>query len=121
VNESDPTGRNPHELGAKLDAGKPSVQRGVLNYFPRALLEIARVSDHGQEKYTWGGWKSVPDGINRYSDARLRHACYEAMGEINDRDSGLLHAAHEAWNSLARLELILCEMEKKIARTQIRC
>lgn len=111
--EQDPTGRNPHEPGAKLDAGKPSVRRGFIKYFPRAILAVSAVSDHGQKKYTWGGWKEVPDGINRYGDAELRHMCYEAMGQLIDRDSEALHAAHEAWNAMARLELILCEMEKK--------
>lgn len=112
--EFDPLGYKPHEPGAKLDAGKPSVRRGFINYFPRAILAVAAVSDHGQKKYTWGGWKEVPDGINRYGDAELRHMCYEAMGQKIDLDSDALHAAHEAWNAMARLELILCEMEKKL-------
>lgn len=34
------------------------------------------------------------------------------LAELNP-DSQLLHAAHLAWNALARLELILREMEKK--------
>src|SRR5512135_1417397 len=35
--EADPTGRQPHEPGAKLDAGKAPVLRGAIAYFPRAL------------------------------------------------------------------------------------
>jgi hypothetical protein len=114
--ESDPTGRAPSTPGAKLDAGKPPLLRGVLQYFPRALQAVAEVSAHGAAKYTWKGWETVPDGVARYGDALARHLVKEAAGPL-DQDSGLLHAAHAAWNALARLELILREQEAvKLAR-----
>lgn len=110
--EHDPDGKGSHEMGAKLDADKSPVRRGLLEYFPRACLAIAKVSVFGAKKYAWHGWKFVPDGINRYGDAQLRHICKAIIeGEI-DVDSGQLHAAHEAWNALARLELILLEKER---------
>jgi hypothetical protein len=112
--ESDPTGRAPHEPGAKLDAGKAPVLRGLLAYFPRACRAVADVSAHGAGKYTWRGWETVPDGIDRYGDALVRHLLTE---DERDRDSGLLHAAHAAWNALARLELILREQERQAAPT----
>ena len=31
----------------------------------------------------------------------------EASGHVQDDESGLQHAAHAAWNALARLELML--------------
>ena len=111
VQETDPTGRNKHEPGAKLDAGKAPVFRGAIGYFPRAITEVAKVSGFGASKYTWKGWETVPDGVNRYSDAMVRHLAYEGEGEILDPDSGLLHAAHAAWNALARLELMLKEKD----------
>lgn len=105
--EIDPNGKNPNEPGAKLDAGKAPIVRGVLCYFPRALEEVAKVSGFGAAKYTWGGWESVPDGVSRYSDAMGRHIIGEAIdGEI-DPATGLPHAAQVAWNALARLELML--------------
>jgi hypothetical protein len=107
--ESDPTGRAPSTPGAKLDAGKPPLLRGALGYFPNALAAVAMVSEYGAQKYTWKGWETVPDGIDRYGDALVRHLCSEHKGEQADKDSGLLHAAHAAWNALARLELILRE------------
>lgn len=109
--EKDPTGRDPHQPGAKLDAGKPCVFRGAIGYFPRAIERVAAISTFGASKYAWRGWETVPDGINRYSDALGRHLLYEARGELVDPDSGELHAAHAAWNCLARLELILREKE----------
>ena len=110
--ERDPNGKNQHEPGAKLDAGK--LRAGlVLGGFARALQEVSRVGTHGAAKYTDNGWATVPNGINRYTDAMLRHYMDECMGEKYDRDlPGLLHAAQVAWNALARLELMLREGEK---------
>lgn len=104
--ESDPTGKDPHQPGAKLDAGK--VEMGlILNGMPRALLQVARVATYGANKYTRDGWMSVPDGPRRYTDAMYRHLNAEARGEVHDADTQLEHAAHAAWNALARLELLL--------------
>ncbi len=72
-------------------------------------MAVAEVSEFGARKYTWNGWESVPDGAARYGDAEVRHICKAVVEGERDSDSGLLHAAHEAWNSLARLELILKE------------
>ena len=109
--EKDPYGKNPHEPGTKLDAGKPCMYRGLINYFPRAVEAVAEISTFGASKYAWKGWEAVPDAIPRYSDAMVRHLTKEAAGEVLDPDSGLLHAAHTAWGALARLELILRERE----------
>lgn len=110
--ESDPTGRSPHELGAKLDAGKVSAFRGAIDYFPRAINSVAAVSTFGASKYAWKGWETVPDGVARYSDALVRHLLAEGRGELTDGDSKMLHAAHAAWNALARLELMLREQDE---------
>lgn len=111
--EIDPNGKQPHEMGAKLDAGKAPISQGVLQYFPRALQEVSLVSLVGSKKYAWKGWEAVPDGINRYSDALGRHLLAEAIeGEI-DIDTGMLHAAQIAWNALARLELMKRKKEQE--------
>lgn len=95
----------------KYDAGKPAVFRGLIDYFPRAVEQVASVSTFGASKYAWKGWEGVDDGINRYSDAMARHLLEEAKGKPFDSDSGLLHAAHVAWGALARLELMLRERD----------
>ncbi|MFJ1257877.1 dATP/dGTP diphosphohydrolase domain-containing protein [Cupriavidus sp. CuC1] len=112
MSERDPTGRNPHEPGAKLDAGKAPVRRGLLEYFPRACMAVAQVSASGAAKYAWNGWEQVPNGVDRYGDAEARHICKAAIEGPVDADYGHLHAAHEAWNALARLELLLRENER---------
>lgn len=109
--QTDPNGLDPHAPGAKLDAGKPCGQQGLIEYFPRALEMVSAISTFGASKYSWGGWRTVDDGINRYSNAKVRHALSEAKGEFFDPESGYLHAGHEAWNALARLELMLRELE----------
>ncbi len=109
--ERDPHGKKQHEPGAKLDAGKPPVLRGALHYFPRSLEYIAKISEVGARKYTWKGWEDVPDGVNRYGDAMIRHVLAESIDGPTDGQTGLLHAGHAAWNALARLELMLKEGE----------
>lgn len=100
-------------LGAiKLDGGKPCAYRGAISYFPRAVEAVAAVSTFGASKYAWEGWRGVDDGLNRYSDAMVRHLLREGEKEVVDPDSRLLHAAHTAWNALARLELILQEKDR---------
>jgi hypothetical protein len=109
LEESDPNGVGQHEPGAKLDAGK--VRAGVLGQFSRALLAVAEVGTHGAEKYSRGGWQTVENGIERYGDAGWRHKLKGAYEDL-DPDSNLKHKAHEAWNILAELELILREENK---------
>lgn len=104
VNEVDPTGRSPHEPGAKLDAGKPKLGLVFLG-FSRALAAVGDVGTYGAEKYSPRGWEAVPEGIERYTDAMLRHLLAEASESVDV--SGLPHAAQVAWNALARLELML--------------
>lgn len=106
--ETDPNGRDPHQSGAKLDAGKNRLSL-VMHGFPRALQAVGHVATYGAEKYTPNGWRDVPNGIERYSDAMYRHLLAEAAGELQDKDTCLLHAAHSAWNALARLELMLIQ------------
>lgn len=108
----DPNGKGQHEPGAKMDAGKVRVGL-VLGGFSRALTEVSRVGTNGARKYTDNGWMEVPGGIARYTDALGRHLLEEASGELIDQEWGLLHAAHAAWNALARLELMLKEGEQK--------
>lgn len=109
--EHDPNGIGQGQPGAKFDAGKSPVRKGLLEYFPRACMAVADVSAFGASKYAWNGWETVPDGVSRYGDAQQRHVCKARIEGPVDADSGLLHAAHEAWNALARLELMLREAQ----------
>lgn len=108
--EADPTGRKPSDPGAKLDQGK--VRMGlVLGGFANALREVCVVGTKGAAKYSDNGWKEVPDGQARYTDALYRHLNKHQAGEVVDPEWSLLHLAHAAWNCLSILELELTKKE----------
>ena len=90
--------------GLKHDNGKTQLSL-VFHGFPNALVEVAKVAEFGASKYAKDNWVTVANGIERYTDAKMRHSLYK-VGGVDD-ESGLLHAAHEAWNALAVVELYL--------------
>lgn len=64
----------------------------------------------------------MPNGRQRYGAALTRHLLVEDDFETDNGPGGLgeevLHAAQVAWNSCARLELILRELEERNANTK---
>jgi len=93
----------------KHDEGKPMVGL-MMDDFSLALMEVAKVSTFGIEKYKErGSWKKVQDASNRYEDALCRHSLQKGR----DNESGLLHKAHRAWNALAVLELELMKNQEE--------
>lgn len=96
----------------KFDGGKPLASIPFQD-FPKALMAVAEVGTFGAKKYSRSSWKTVPDALTRYTDAKFRHIL---MGQVehHDAESGLMHAAHEAWNALATLELMIEENQKKM-------
>ena len=91
--------------GRKDDREKPLA--GVLLDFSRALEAVVDVGTYGAKKYARGNWQFVPNGFERYTDAMLRHLLAEQQVDGYDEESECLHAAHVAWNALARLEILL--------------
>lgn len=101
--EKDPNGLSAHAPGAKLDAGKPFA--GLIMDFGPALKAVVAVGTFGARKYSRGGWKSVPDAIQRYTDAKFRHELDLACGETHDPESGYPHDWHVLWNQMAIVTL----------------
>lgn len=91
--------------GTKHDANKPDPTL-ILDGMPRAIMALAEVGTFGAKKYTRNGWRTVPNGYQRYKAAQDRHRL-ASNTEAYDEESGCLHLAHEAWNALAKLELFL--------------
>jgi hypothetical protein len=91
----------------KYDAGKAPLVRGCFRKFPDALEAVATVSQYGAKKYEVpievDGWKTIDQSDARYTDAEGRHLIRVGY----DFESGLLHAAHKAWDALAGLQLAL--------------
>jgi len=111
MTEHDPHGKNPHEPGAKLDAGKNRLAL-VLGEFSRAIWEVGEVGTYGAVKYTPRGWLEVPNREERYFDAALRHIFRDLQGETLDPETRLSHIAHAVWDLLAVLEVRLREDER---------
>ena len=93
-----------HAPGAKDDKAKPMA--GVLLDFSRALQLVADVGTYGAKKYKRQAWCVVPEGSQRYLDAMMRHLlAMDVDPDGLDKETGLPHLAHVAWNALAVLEL----------------
>lgn len=100
------------EKGLKFDNGKAPLVRGALQYFPKALMLVARVSEFGATKYAWDDWRHVPEAETRYLDALGRHLALDGAEDF-DEDSSFDHIAHVAWNALAVLELRIKKIEEE--------
>jgi hypothetical protein len=82
--------------------------RGVLDYFPRAVMAIANVSFVGNEQHNPGQpmhW--ARDKSTDHADCILRHLA--ERGTVDD--DGLRHSAKVAWRALALLETELEALE----------
>lgn len=84
---------------------------GVLDYFPHALLEVAKASVAGNKQHLngqplhWDMSKSSDE-----SDAMIRHYL-----ERYDMDTdGVLHAGKMSWRALAFTERLILERIKQI-------
>lgn len=93
----------------KQKAAKVPVWQGVFAYFSNALQAVGAISRMGAAKHNEGKmptkWRDYP--VDVYSDALARHITEEGKGIAYDPESNMLHAAHAAWNALARLEKLL--------------
>jgi hypothetical protein len=95
---------------------KPQPLRGTIHRFPRAMLEIAKVSQFGAEKHEVPmgdmGYLHVPDADVVYGEAEMRHIlALPIEGAVNHGDGDLFHKAQKAWNALADLEVFLYRRE----------
>lgn len=97
-----PPGPAPGLLTTDKAARKATpIATGVVDYFPRALAEIARVSKAGNDQHNpgqplhWDKTKSTD-----HADCIARHLI--ERGTIDD--DGMRHSAKLAWRALALLE-----------------
>ena len=85
--------------GRKNDSDKP----GLDMLSSKALIEIAKVMDHGKRKYAKHNWRS---GIvfSRLIAAVLRHILAWNDGETLDSETGISHLAHASCGLMFLLE-----------------
>lgn len=89
---------------------------GVLDYFPAALIEVAKVSKAGNDQHNpgqplhWARGKSMDQ-----ADTLLRH--FVERGSVDS--DGLRHSAKMAWRALALLQLELEAEGAPLARAAV--
>jgi len=109
---------NLNQSGVKDDANK-------LRYdlIPTsAITGLAEVLTMGAKKYTPNGWRSVPNGIERYYAAVYRHLLAWRNGEQIDPESDLHHLKHVMINVAFLLELSSDEKDNsKTNKSPIDC
>lgn len=110
-NEMKPYVRNEEEESqmGQESAGRFSAGKTRFDLMaPLALDEIARVYTYGTQKYDddnwWKGLKWKKDVFG----CILRHVWKWFRGEKFDKESGLHHLAHAAWNCMALMEYERC-------------
>lgn len=87
---------------------------GLLDYFPAALAEVARVSRAGNDKHNPGQPLHHSRGKSTdHADSLLRHLA--DRGYI-DPDTGMRHSAEVAWRALALLQEELEDAGAPLAR-----
>lgn len=101
----------------EMKQAKAKVWQGCMNYFPDALMEVARVSEFGAIKHDnpleERGFMHERYTIPELNDAITRHMLGLAKGEINLEDAGVYNRAQIAWGALASLQKILEEEKDK--------
>lgn len=97
--------------GIKFDGGKPRLAE-MIQDFAVPLRELCKVWEFGALKYGKSNWKELDNGEERYTNAMLRHLLEE---HPFDEETNFLHAAHIAFNALARLHFIVEKQEKETA------
>lgn len=67
---------------------------------PEFIEEVGEVLTFGASKYPANSWQKIPDAVDRYYAAAMRHILAWRKGEKNDSESGLSHLAHAATNMM---------------------
>lgn len=72
---------------------------------PSFIMTIGKIMTYGIEEqgYVEGSWREVPDPINRYYAALMRHILAWRDGEKYDPQSGYHHLAHAGANVMILL------------------
>ena len=83
-----------------FDDGKTQLQ-WVLSM--QGLDDVANVGAYGAKKYGQSNWRGGSEYM-RYLGSIIRHVARVIRGETLDRESGLPHLAHCAYNCLILLE-----------------
>lgn len=93
------------------------VQTGCLDYFPKTIAAVARLSLAGNRKHNpgeplhWSREKS-----NDHADCIARHQLERGTFDSD----GFLHEVHTAWRAMAQCELALEKLEDMVPPASLR-
>lgn len=108
-----PSGSNDRK-NIPLDRKNIPLCTGVLDYFPAALAEVAKLSKIGNDKHNPGEPLHHARGKSMdHADCILRHLA--DRGTV-DPETGLDHAVMVAWRALAQLQELLESRGAPLAR-----
>ena len=100
-----------HPLISEHAARKAApIATGVLDYFPDAITDMARLSKIGNDQHNPGeplGWQREKSSDHR--DCMLRHT---KESRVIDTDN-VLHATKAAWRACAEAQLAIEELRAK--------
>jgi len=75
---------------------------------PYAIEQLAKVFTLGARKYSENNWLEKPMAWSRIIASLHRHLNAFQQGEDLDKETGLSHVAHVAWNAMALLSYTKC-------------
>lgn len=87
------------------------VYSGFIKYFPLAILEVARLSQKGNDQHNPGKplhWDRSKSGDEL--DALSRHLIDTVLDPVDDDE--MLHATKVAWRAMANLQKLLEQNDK---------
>ena len=111
IMEISPSTTPKFNAGIKYDSNKLRMGE-MIKDFKVPLESLCEVWTFGANKYEKSNWKLLDNGIDRYTNALVRHLVAEEDCMYDD-ESKLLHASHIAFNALARLYFIIKEIQDK--------
>jgi hypothetical protein len=101
-------------MSIKQDQGKVRIDLVEPNF----IVTVAKIMTYGVEEqdYEEGSWKKVPNPINRYYAALMRHILAWRGGETHDPQSRFHHLAHAAANVMI---LLFFELKSTVLRKEV--
>lgn len=101
-------------IGQKFSQGKLPIYTVLFKQFPNAIKEVVKCSLSGHNKYIltdedWQNFRRVPDPVNEYRNASIRHAMETGINEDMREFGECTHEAQVIWNLLAALEIELSQ------------
>lgn len=102
----------------KVDVEKSKPFAFFLHQFPLSIEEVARLMETSMYRHSYEGWRHIPGGYDRYTEAFLRHVMKEAKDEEWNSEDECYEIISTLANALIRAELFLIEKKNYEIKTR---